>query len=90
MLLKKVNLDFNFYVMNDFINYFSTIPSAHRGLILAGGIAFFWVLESVKPLFKFKYQKWHHAGINIFFTVTTIVVNFILAFLLLSKKKLLV
>ena len=87
MLLKKVNLDFNFYVMNDFINYFSTIPSAHRGLILAGGIAFFWVLESVKPLFKFKYQKWHHAGINIFFTVTTIVVNFILAFLLLMTAR---
>ena len=32
---------------------------------------------------KFDYRKWHHAGINIFFTFTTIIVNFAMAFLLL-------
>lgn len=69
--------------MNDIIAYFSTIPSSHRAMILAGGIAFFWLLESVKPLFGFQYKKWQHAGINIFFTLTTIVVNFVMAFLLL-------
>ncbi|HEX8269428.1 MAG TPA: sterol desaturase family protein [Flavobacterium sp.] len=69
--------------MESLIYYFSTIPSLHRGLILAGGIAFFWLLESLVPLFKFEYRKLHHAGINIFFTVTTIVVNFLLAFILL-------
>lgn len=69
--------------MNDIINYFSTIPSLHRGLILAGGIAIFWILENAFPLFKMDYKKWNHAGINIFFTLTTIVVNFILAFVLL-------
>jgi len=69
--------------MNEIIAYFSTIPSLHRGLILAGGIAFFWLLESVVPLFNLKYQKWQHAGINIFFTLTTIVVNFVMAFILL-------
>ena len=30
------------------------------------------------------YSKWQHAGINIFFTLTTIAVNFCLAFLLLQ------
>ncbi len=69
--------------MNDIIVYFSTIPSSHRATILAGGIAFFWVLESFKPLFVFDYKKWHHAGINLFFTATTILVNFCLAFTLL-------
>lgn len=69
--------------METIIGYFATIPSWHRGAILAGGIAFFWLLESVKPLFAFDYRKIHHAGINIFFTVTTIVVNFMMAFLLL-------
>lgn len=69
--------------MNTIIDYFSTIPSAHRALILAGGIAFFWLLESVKPLVAFDYRKWHHAGINIFFTATTILVNFCMAFILL-------
>jgi hypothetical protein len=65
--------------MNEIINYFSTIPSSHRALILAGGIAFFWLVETAVPLFKFNYNRWQHAGINIFFTVTTIIVNFCLA-----------
>ena len=69
--------------MNEIINYFSTIPSSHRALILAGGIAFFWLVETAVPLFKFNYNKWQHAGINFFFTVTTIIVNFCLALILL-------
>jgi len=73
--------------MDAVIAYFSTIPSLHRGLILAGGIAFFWMLESVAPLFSFDYKKWNHAGINIFFTVTTIVVNFVMAFILLMTAE---
>ena len=70
--------------MNEIIAYFSTIPSSHRSLILIGGITFFWVIENTFPLFRMKYQKWHHAGINIFFTITTIIVNFILAFILIK------
>lgn len=69
--------------MNDIINYFNSIPSAHRALILSGGIAFFWIIESAVPFVKFSYNKWQHAGINIFFTLTTIIVNFCLAFILL-------
>lgn len=68
--------------MNEIIQYFSTIPSSHRALILSGGIALFWLIESAFPFFKFQYNKWQHAGINIFFTLTTIVINFALAFIL--------
>ncbi|MDP3679705.1 MAG: sterol desaturase family protein [Flavobacterium sp.] len=71
--------------MNDIIAYFSTIPSSHRSLILVGGITFFWLIENAFPLFNFTYKKWHHAGINIFMTFTTIVVNFCLAFILLKS-----
>lgn len=70
--------------MNDIIHYFESIPSLHRALILAGGIAIFWLIESAIPFFKFQYNKWQHAGINIFFTITTILVNFALAFILLK------
>ena len=69
--------------MNEIIAYFETIPSQHRAAILGGGIAFFWLFESVFPFFKFQYNKWQHAGINLFFTFTTIVINFLLAFILL-------
>ena len=71
--------------METFINYFETIPSAHRSMILVGGLTFFWLLEGVVPLFKFDYKKWKHAIPNIFFTITTIIINFGLAFILLSS-----
>ncbi len=70
--------------MNALVEYFETIPSLHRGLILAGGIAIFWLIESAVPMVRFEYKKWHHAAINFFFTATTILVNFALAFLLLQ------
>lgn len=72
--------------MENLIQYFSTIPSHHRALILAGGLTFFWVLESGVPLFKFDYKKWRHALPNLFFTFTTIVINFVLAVLLLNTS----
>ena len=70
--------------MDAIVAYFSGIPSSHRALILVGGITFFWVWESAAPLFRFEYRKWSHALLNIFFTATTIVVNFGLAFILLQ------
>lgn len=72
--------------MQELIDYFATIPSWQRSLILVGGIAFFWVLEGVVPLFRFDYRKWKHALPNFFFTLTTILVNFSLAFLLLQTS----
>ena len=70
--------------MSDILNYFETISSLHRSLILVGGITFFWLLEGVLPLFNFNYKKWKHAFPNLFFTATTIIINFSLAFLLLN------
>lgn len=70
--------------MESIITYFETIPTLHRSLILVGGITFFWILEGALPLFQFNYKKWNHAVPNLFFTLTTIIVNFGLAFLLLK------
>ena len=71
--------------METIIHYFETIPSLHRSFILIGGITFFWILEGALPLFKFNYKKWKHAFPNFFFTATTVVINFSLAFLLLKS-----
>lgn len=71
--------------METIVQYFETIPSSHRSAILVGGIAFFWMVESAVPLFRFSYNKVKHAGINIFFTLTTIVINFVMAFILLRS-----
>ncbi|WP_276390477.1 sterol desaturase family protein [Eudoraea chungangensis] len=72
--------------MDAIISYFENIPSSHRSLILVLGITFFWLLEGILPLFNFKYKKWRHALPNLFFTFTTILVNFSLAFLLLKTS----
>ena len=72
--------------METIIKYFDHIPSSHRSAILIGGILFFWLVEGAWPLFQFTYNKWKHAGTNIFFTLTTILVNFPLAFILLKSS----
>ena len=72
--------------METIIDYFETIPSSHRSLILVGGLSIFWMIEGAVPLFKFDYKKLQHALPNLFFTATTVIINFILAFLLLNTS----
>lgn len=72
--------------MESLLTYFETIPSHHRALILVGGLIFFWLLEGMMPLFGKPYKKWRHALPNIFFTITTVLVNLPLAFLLLKAS----
>jgi len=66
--------------MQSIVNYFETISTLHRSLILFGGMLFFYIVEYAVPLFKFKYNKPSHAGVNLLFTFTTIIINFLLAF----------
>ncbi|WP_202628784.1 sterol desaturase family protein [Sediminibacterium soli] len=73
-------------MIESIIRYFEHIPSLHRALVLAGGITFFWLVEGAIPLFGFRYNKWRHASVNIFFTVTTIVVNFAFALLIVKAS----
>ncbi|NME71428.1 sterol desaturase family protein [Flammeovirga aprica JL-4] len=71
--------------MQTLIDYFSTMPSFHRSILLVGGILFFWIIEGFQPLFRFKgHNKWKHALTNIFFTLTTAVVNLSLAFVMVK------
>ena len=70
--------------MEFIVEYFKNIPTLHRAIILVVGISFFLILEGALPLFLFKYKKWKHAIPNFFFTITTILINFSLAFLLLA------
>ncbi|MEI6408335.1 MAG: sterol desaturase family protein [Bacteroidota bacterium] len=72
--------------MESIVAYFNHIPSSHRSFILIGGLTFFLLLESAAPLFKWQYHKWKHLGINLFFTFTTVLVNFLMAALLLKSS----
>lgn len=63
--------------MNQFMQYWEHIPSLHRVLILMGGMIFFWLLEGYYPLFRFSYKRYKHAGVNLIFLSTTLVLNLI-------------
>ena len=73
-------------ILETIVDYFATIPSAHRTLILVGGLTFFSLIESAVPLMSLDYGRWRHAGVNIFFTLTTIIVNFFMAFVLVYSS----
>ncbi|HEY4206429.1 MAG TPA: sterol desaturase family protein [Puia sp.] len=66
--------------------YFEHIKSWERSLLLAGGLVLFWMLEGVIPLTRMRYHKLRHAGLNIFFTLTTVVVNFAFAALIVKAS----
>lgn len=70
--------------MLEIVSFFENITSLQRSFFLVGGITFFWSIEYIVPLFNFDYKKAKHAIPNFFFTLTTIIVNFSLAFLLLA------
>ena len=72
--------------MYELINYFENIPTIHRSILIVGGITVFWFLEGLFPLVRFNYKKWQHAIPNFFFTLTTIVINLSMAFLLLNTS----
>ncbi|MFT4834601.1 MAG: sterol desaturase/sphingolipid hydroxylase (fatty acid hydroxylase superfamily) [Marinoscillum sp.] len=69
--------------MEDLIGFFEQVPTWFRALILIGGIVLFWVFEGLLPLFRFQYKKAKHAGLNLFFTLTTAIIGFGLAGVLL-------
>ena len=69
-------------MLDSVVSFFSEITSTQRGSILALGLMFFWVLEGFLPFRILNYNKLIHATTNIFLTLTTIIVNFSLAFLI--------
>lgn len=74
--------------MESIVNFFNDTPTTFRVGVLAGGILLFWILEGLIPLFKFQYRRVRHAGLNLFFTLTTAIVGFGLATALLAASDL--
>lgn len=72
--------------MEAIVNFFDNIPTEFRAGILIGGVVIFWIVEGTLPLFKFQYKKVRHAGLNLFFTLTTAIIGFGLAGALLAAS----
>lgn len=72
--------------MDSFIDFFDNIPSTYRAGILIGGLVFFWIVEGIIPLFPINYNRSKHTGLNMFFTATTLIINFAFASLILVSS----
>ena len=68
--------------MENLLLLFENISSVNRALIMVSGITFFWIIEGIVPFKFLDYKKWRHSIPNFLLTVTTIVVNLFLAFML--------
>ena len=77
---------FNDFVcyMNQFIQYWQHIPSSHRILILLGGMVVFWIAEGYYPLFRHSFKRYRHAGVNLLFLLTTVILNLIFGLVTLA------
>ncbi len=72
--------------MEALIEFFENVPTWFRAGLLIGGIVIFWVAEGILPLFSFQYRKFRHGGLNLFFTLTTAIIGFGLAGVLLAAS----
>ena len=61
--------------MQAVLTFFDSIESTTRSIFLVSGLALFLSLEAIVPLFKMDYDKLRHAGINLTFTLITLIVN---------------
>lgn len=73
--------------MPDLLQFFTNISTELRAIFLIGGLSFFILLENSVPLFKMKYKKLKHGGINITFTVITLIINLFGATMILGAVK---
>lgn len=64
--------------MESFVNFWENIAPWQRMAILMGGMILFWVIEGAYPLFKFSFKRYKHAGVNLVFLGTTVLLNIVL------------
>lgn len=61
--------------MEIFIEHFENMPALERGAWIIGCLLLFWIMEGGFPLFRFGYNKWRHAGVNLVLLLFVIVIN---------------
>lgn len=61
--------------MEAFLEYFGTMPSWQKLLWIVTCLSFNFIVEAFAPLFNTGYKKWKHAGVNIFFLTSDLLIN---------------
>lgn len=61
--------------MENFLAFFETMESWQKLAWIFVCLSFTWVLEGAVPLISFGYKKWKHAGVNLVFLATSVLIN---------------
>lgn len=61
--------------MNEFLSFFEYMPIWQRAVWVVFCLSANWLVELGFPLFKYTYNKWKHAGVNLIFLGTTMLIN---------------
>ena len=61
--------------MEAFLEFFETMPSWQKLIWIFICLSFNWILEAGFPLVTLNYKKWRHAGVNLVFLSTSMVIN---------------
>ncbi len=63
--------------MDNFLHFFEVMPTWQKLAWVLGCLMFNWVLEAMAPLVRFTYSKWKHAGVNLVFLGTSMLINLV-------------
>ena len=61
--------------MEAFLSFFETMPSWQKLAWVFICLSISWVLEGAVPLISLNYKKWRHAGVNLIFFSTSLIIN---------------
>lgn len=61
--------------MESFLEFFEKMPSSYKLLWVFICLSVSWILEFAIPLVHLSYKKWRHAGINLVFFSTSLLIN---------------
>lgn len=61
--------------MESFLEFFEVMPAWQKLAWVIACLSFNWILEAAVPLVKFQYRKWKHAGVNLIFLSTSLIIN---------------
>ena len=66
--------------MENFLAFFETMPAWQKLAWVFACLSVSWVLEGAVPLVTLNYKKWKHAGVNLIFLSTSLVINLLFTF----------
>ena len=61
--------------METLLLFFEQMPNSQKLIWVMVCLAMSWLLEGNLPLTQLSYRKWKHAGANLVFLATTLIIN---------------